>query len=147
MNRVTWFQARYYCRWRRMRLPTEVEWEYAARGPERWVYPWGDGAIPNYAVYRSNSEGRTADVGSRPAGTSWVGALDMSGNVWEWVSSMYAPYAYDESHENDSDNTSARVLRGGSFITNSLLDLRSSERNSDSPTSVSNNYGFRCVKS
>ncbi|TVR19435.1 MAG: hypothetical protein EA396_12540, partial [Anaerolineaceae bacterium] len=89
---VNWFDARDFCEARGGRLPTEAEWEYSARGPDGWIYPWGNEFFANNVV---NSGGRTADVGSRPGGVSWVGALDMSGNVWEWTSSLFEPYPYD----------------------------------------------------
>ena len=89
INRVTWFQAHDYCASIGGRLPTEAEWEYAARGPESLVFPWGNDFVGKNAVWADSSGDQTADVGSRPAGASWVGALDLSGNLWEWVSSIY----------------------------------------------------------
>ena len=73
------------------RLPMEAEWEYAARGPEGRAYPWGDTFDPKRANIVGESDGYddTAPVGSYPAGASWVGALDMAGNVWEWVTDWY----------------------------------------------------------
>lgn len=116
INRVTWFQAVAYCEWREARLPTEKEWEYAARGPSNWVYPWGNEFVGNNVVYSGNSNNVTADVGSRPDGQSWVGAMDMSGNVWEWASSWYATYPYDAGKVEDNNSQyNYRMVRGGSF--------------------------------
>lgn len=112
---LTWFEARDYCASRDARLPTEAEWEYAASGPDNLIYPWGHELDDEYLVFDQNSNGETADVGSKPAGVSWVGAFDMSGNVWEWVSSMYEPYPYDpgDGRENLEDSEALRVYRGG----------------------------------
>ena len=113
---VTWFGARDFCALRDARLPTEAEWEYAARGPDGLVYPWGDEWDPEKVVgYRPFLEG-TADVGSIPDGASWVGALDMSGNLWEWVDSVYLPYPYKYVQREDDDFRSEQVLRGGSWV-------------------------------
>ncbi|MBC7813697.1 MAG: SUMF1/EgtB/PvdO family nonheme iron enzyme [Burkholderiales bacterium] len=145
LNGVTWFQAGDYCNWRGMHLPTEVEWEYAARGPDGLTYPWGNTFDENYLVYSLNARGETADVGDRRDGASWVGALDMSGNVWEWVSSLYFDYPYGSDHERDSDD-GVRVLRGGSFG-NDSLGLRATDRDSIDPFVVNDYIGFRCARS
>lgn len=112
---LTWFEARDFCEQRGARLPTEAEWEYAARGPDSLIYPWGNDLVEDALVFDRNSGNQTADVGSRPDGVSWVGAYDMAGNVWEWVSSLYRPYPYDENdgRENQNDSTNRRVYRGG----------------------------------
>ena len=81
---LTWFEARDYCAGRDARLPTEAEWEYAASGPDNLIYPWGEELVETNLVFDRNSNNETAEVGSRPDGVSWVGALDMAGNVWEW---------------------------------------------------------------
>lgn len=149
-NCVNWFDARDFCEARGRRVPTEAEWEYAARGPDGWIYPWGDEFIADNAVYSSNSNNRTTDVGSRPGGASWVGATDMAGNVWEWTSSLFEPYPYDvdDGRERDtgSDISVLRVLRGGSFV-NTTDGLRATVRFGDFPDDVISNFGFRCARS
>ncbi|MDZ4766261.1 MAG: formylglycine-generating enzyme family protein, partial [Chloroflexota bacterium] len=152
---ITWFEAYAYCvNQRGMRLPSEAEWEYAARGVESWVYPWGDSFSAENVVYNRSSSDGTADVGSRPAGASWVGALDLSGNVWEWVNTIYNqdrfPYPYDQSdgRETYSDNrTDARVLRGGSWDFTNTGGLRAPNRVRSSPDGGFYNSGFRCSAS
>lgn len=115
---ITWFEAQKFCAWLGARLPTEPEWEYAARGVDGLVYPWGNDFVPDSVVYDGNSGGKPHAVTSKPDGKSWVGAMHLSGNVWEWCSSLYLPYPYDsEKVKNNSDDTNLRVLRGGSFVT------------------------------
>jgi formylglycine-generating enzyme required for sulfatase activity len=96
---VSYPEAVSHCASRGARLPTEAEWEYAARGPNSWMYPWGNSFEHNFVVYTASADFETADVGSRPEGASWVGAVDLSGNLWEWTSSIYNedyyPYPYD----------------------------------------------------
>lgn len=149
---VTWFEAYAYCRWRGGRLPTEAEWEYAARGPGNPVYPWGDDFDPNKVIYRLNSGGKTAPVGAgtRVAGASWVGALDMSGNVWEWVEDWYAADYYTNSPKEDPKGPSngiLRVLRGGSWFSINSAFLRAAFRYRKTPGFVDYSLGFRCARS
>lgn len=112
---LLWSEARDFCVARGGRLPTEAEWEYAARGPDNLMYPWGNELVEDNLVFDRNSNNETADVGSRPQGASWVGAYDMSGNVFEFVHSAYKRYPYDptDGREDGSDTTSPRVFRGG----------------------------------
>jgi formylglycine-generating enzyme required for sulfatase activity len=146
LNCVSWFEARNFCVRRETRLPTEREWEYAARGVSKWEYPWGDEFISDNVVYGSNSGGKTAVVGSRLAGVSWVGALDMSGNVWEWVNSLYVDYEYNiGKSESDINITNPRVLRGGSFDFN-IVNQRAANRNRFNPNGSSLDWGFRCTR-
>jgi formylglycine-generating enzyme required for sulfatase activity len=144
---LTWRDALTFCQARGGRLPTEAEWEYAARGPDNLVYPWGNSFVAANTVYYGNSGDRTADVGSRPGGVSWVGAYDMSGNVYEYTSSIYLPYPYDptDGRENLADTTSRRVLRGGSFG-NAELGVYASRRYPVIPASTGNVDGFRCAR-
>lgn len=146
---VTWFEARDFCERRGARLPTEREWEYAARGTEAWMYPWGNEWNENNAVWNRSSEQGTANVGSIEAGRSWAGALDMSGNVWEWVSTVYKPYPYvsDDGREDMGNRTDARVLRGGSWSTPLPANLRAPNRDRNNPDLGSSYVGFRCARS
>lgn len=102
--------------------------------------------MPSNTAYFDKVE-KTADVGSRPAAVSWVGALDMSGNVWEWTSSLYQPYPYnaDDGRENTSDTNSMRVLRGGGSYSFEY-GVRAASRNWNNPDAKDANKGFRCAR-
>jgi formylglycine-generating enzyme required for sulfatase activity len=147
---VSWYEAIAYSLWlsatsgEAFRLPTEAEWEYAARGPDGLVYPWGNEWNANKAITSETSNGESANsVGSRPAGASWVGALDMSGNVWEWMSLLYQSYPYDATDgREDVQADGQQVLRGGSWSFN--LDLaRAASRLNYSPNFRNFSLGFR----
>lgn len=148
---VNWLEAQAHCESRGGRLPTEAEWEYAARGPEALTYPWGNTFEAENAVYAGNSPDGTAAIGSRPDGASWVGALDMAGNVREWTSTIYDPGAYpypyraDDGRENREDAGSPRVVRGGGWSQEAEA-LRAARRSSALPTERNNGIGFRCVR-
>ncbi len=164
MVHVTWGQAKDYCAWAERRLPSEAEWERAARGDDFRNFPWGD-EPPNetYANYNRLIDD-TSRVGSYPAGASPFGALDMAGNVWEWVADYYASgyYAASPEHNPPGPATSAtnkRVIRGGSFQ-DGWTNLRVSKRGSvlgpkpdapfDAPDKTgedSSKIGFRCAGS
>ncbi len=151
---ITWFEAHDFCTLRGGRLPTEAEWEYAARGPDNLVYPWGNAFVAANVVYNENSNKQTAGVGSKPSGASWVGALDLSGNVWEWVSTLYKPYPYPNPGSDEergswlasANTTGFRTLRGGSW--NLRADsVRAADRFGYSPVDSYSNIGFRCLVS
>ncbi len=122
MTDVSWEDARHFCRWLSnlmatpYRLPTEAEWEYAARGSDGRRFPWGNEWDPTRANTRDGGPGIVTPVGSYPSGASPWGCLDMAGNVWEWTASLDAPYPYrsDDGRE-DPNAPGRRILRGGSF--------------------------------
>ena len=144
---VTWYGADTFCAWRNARLPTELEWEYAGRGPDGLIYAWGNefarGSVAD--IFRD-----PIAVGSGPRDFSWVGAWDMTGNAMEWVSSISAPYPYDANDGRETpasqDIHSARAFRsigvdhGASDIT------RLSGRGIASPWGHDRSLGFRCAR-
>jgi len=146
---VTWFMARDFAKWLGCRLPTEREWEYAARGVESLLYPWGNDWNAKIPVWRENSDGKPAPVTSKPEGKSWVDAYHLSGNVWEWCASLYQSYPYraDDGREKDTNNSTdvLRVLRGGSFYNYQSFAAASYRSLNHSPGSRSYYSGLRLV--
>lgn len=147
VTEVTWFGAQDFCTWGGGQLPTEAQWEYAARGPDGLYFPWGNEFAWSKVV--GNTSG-TARVGTLPAGVSWIGALDLSGNVWEWTHSLRYEYPYNafDGRESNQDTDSARVLRGGAWAFVVTSDFRAANRDDDVIfPHVSNHFsGFRCVR-
>lgn len=140
---ISWFAARDYCTWQGGRLPTEAEWEYSARGVDNSIYPTGNEWNPDSAVWNSSG---TAIVGSIPEGASWVGTLDMTGNVWEWTASPFLSYPYNPENEDMSDREISRVMRGGSWYISEVTILRAASRMASTPDVLNDTGGFRCVR-
>jgi formylglycine-generating enzyme required for sulfatase activity len=117
--KITWYEAEAYANWRGGRLPTEAQWEWAARGPESRRYPWGDRFFDGAANMDRLDLRHTLPVGTHPAGRSWCGAEDMAGNAWEWTADGYDPYAYRRAVETDPytppEPGGPRVIRGGAW--------------------------------
>ncbi len=145
---VSWLETQKFCEWLGVRLPTEPEWEFAARGVDNLRYPWSNDWNENIPVWSKTSGGKPSAVTSKPEGKSWVGAQHLIGNVWEWCSSLYLPYPYAANKtEINSDKTNRRVLRGGSWWDNRTGFLRAACRGWYYPDDFNNIRGFRCVRS
>ncbi|MCG7851982.1 MAG: formylglycine-generating enzyme family protein, partial [Methanosarcinaceae archaeon] len=149
IGHITWIGATDYCAWREARLPTEAEWEYSARSPESFIYPWGNEYIPDNVVRRRV---QNSDVGSKPQGASWVGALDLSGSLFEWTSSLYMPYPYDENDGREvsfeEDSLTFRVFRGSAWYHDIGVDDVSASPRFEGPLNYGYSYhGFRCARS
>jgi sulfatase modifying factor 1 len=148
---VSWFQAKEYCRYSGKRLPSEAEWERAARGaaPSERTYPWGDGSPTCNVANYSGCLGDTSEIGSYKAGATDEGVFDLAGNLYEWTRDWYGLDYYAQGAVDNPlgpDTGTYRVTRGGGFTSSSTY-LRVANRSSDSPADTTSNTGFRCAKS
>lgn len=146
---VSWYEAAIYCESRNARLPTEIEWEYAARGNQSLLYPWGNQFDPSVVtMYVDQETSSTVEVFNNPEGVSWIGAYNMVGNVSEWVDTRYYPYPLNELPPDTWDLEKYRIIRGGSWGS-----LTPDELNGYYRITIfrSNNRfystGFRCTRS
>jgi sulfatase modifying factor 1 len=159
MVNVNWNDATAYCRWLsqqtglKVSLPTEAQWEKAARGEDGRKFPWGntfDGSRLQHSTAKLGDAGGTAPVGSFPTGASPYGVLDMAGNVWQWCADWFDEKYYESSPKSNPTGPASgtfRVLRGGSWYYCSEIIFRCANRFRFAQRFGFNDYGFRCVVS
>ena len=145
---ISFFEAEAYARYVHKHLPTEAQWEKAARGADGRIYPWGNDWEEGRCSFRGGPVRAAPPVGTFPGGASPFGALDMAGGVWEWCADWYDPLYYARAPQRDPpgpERTGLKVARGGAW--NALpLQNRTANRNAWKPTARFSNLGFRCAR-
>lgn len=146
---VTWSEADAFCRKRGLRLPTEAEWEYAARGPDALRYPWGNAFADENTQYSGIPVDHTWDVGSRPGTGSWLGVYNLTGNIGEWTADWYSETYYSTVTDGmvnpiGPEKGKSRVVRGGSWSGTGNF-VRAAYRSPENPDRRSGRLGFRCA--
>jgi formylglycine-generating enzyme required for sulfatase activity len=141
---VSWYEAVAYCRWRKLRLPSETEWEYAARGNDKRRFPWGND--PSAASKWSEGDHTSKPVGSVPEDRSPMGLLDMGGNVWEWTSDAWYPYPNSPVGELEKPDDTFGIIRGGTYQS-SWIEMRTTFRRRMERLDRRPMNGFRCADS
>jgi formylglycine-generating enzyme required for sulfatase activity len=146
---VSWTDANAYAQWADKRLPTEDEWEFAARGPASLLYPWGNDWNPNAANLLESGKGKVVDVGSYPEGASPYGIHDMLGNAWEWTASQLQSYSGGSIRQDslpDDQRRNLKVIRGGCYLNSGKQAMATYRNGWWAQGAKYEQTGFRCVK-